>query len=389
MTGQRERFGLVSSVPMQTIICPHCKSEIEISSALQHEVKEQLEKEYKQQIEKARIEEREKIEKKLKEDMEFELKKLEEEKKSKEERIDKLIQDLLDSNKKIEDLQQKDKERELENQKKLQEETQKIAEKIGKEESEKSQLKIAEMQKQLEDTKKALEEAQRKSSQVSQQLQGEVLELELEQLLRQSYPMDEIIAVGKGINGADIRHIVKSPGGVVCGVILWEVKRTKHWDDKWLSKLKDDLRAEAANVPVIVSMDLPKEAKEGMGLKENVWVCAPSLILPLAELLRRNLYDVAKQKHLMSKQTEKADLLYSYVISHEFQQQVERILEIHKDMQDQILKEKAALTRSWKQREEQIEKILLTTATIVGSMQGKIGSGTLQIKGLELLESGE
>lgn len=384
VAGQKTLFCIVS-VDMQQLTCPHCNKVIEISEALQKEVSSQMEKKFQEDLLSATRLVKEKTEKEIAEKMEIQVKDLENEKKQKEERIEKLVSDLLKANELTRDLKQKDSERELELQKKLSEERDKFTEDITKQVSEKAKLKEAELSKKLEDTQKALEEARKKSEQGSQQLQGEVLELALESMLKNAYPMDEIEPVGKGVTGADIRHIVKSQGGAVCGVILWEIKRTKHWEDKWLTKLKDDLRQEGANIPVIVSSELPKEAKDGMGLKENVWICSQALVLPLAELLRKNLYDVAKQKHLMNRQTEKSDLLFSYITGHEFQQQVESILEVYKQMQEQISKEKAVLTKSWKQREEQVEKILITTASIVGSMQGKIGKSSLSIKGLELL----
>jgi Uncharacterized protein conserved in bacteria (DUF2130) len=46
----------------------------------------------------------------------------------------------------------------------------------------------------------------RKLEHGSQQAQGEVLEIQLEELLRGAFPLDQIEAVPKGMNGADIVH---------------------------------------------------------------------------------------------------------------------------------------------------------------------------------------
>jgi hypothetical protein len=273
--------------------------------------------------------------------------------------------------------------------KKLSEEREKLKEEVGKTLKEKSDLEVAEIKKQLEDTKKALEDAQRKAAQKSQQMQGEVLELELENLLRSAFPQDEIEAVGKGVTGADIKHIVKSPKGYVCGTILWESKRTKEWSDKWLHKLKEDLRVEKAMFPVIVSMNLPKEGENGFGLKEGVWVCTPNLVIPLAIILRKNLLDLGYQKAISANRGEKADLLYSYVTSHEFQQQVENVVEVYQEMQTQIVKERAAFEKAWKQREAQAQRILISTSNMIGSMQGVVGASMPPIKGLDLLDEGD
>lgn len=374
---------------MQTILCPSCKEPIEISQAIADQVSEEDRKQQQEAIATAREEERKSAEKKLREEILLKEKDYKNQLREDRERIEKLTQSVLSANTQMRELQKKDEERELENQKKLVGLEQKAKEEATKKAEETMKYEVLEMKKKLEDTQKLLEEAKRKSEQGSQQLQGEVFELDIEQLLRAAFPYDVIEPVGKGISGADIRHIVKSPMGNTCGVILWELKRTKHWDDKWILKLKDDLRNEKAHVPVIVSQQLPLEAKTGLGVKEKVWVCNFSLILPLAELLRTNLYDVARQKASQANSTEKAQLLYSYITSHEFQQQVESMVEVYKSMQEQLVKERVAYEKIWKTREAQITKVLLSTAGIIGSIQGTVGASMPTIKGLELLELGE
>ncbi|HSW97460.1 MAG TPA: DUF2130 domain-containing protein [Candidatus Saccharimonadales bacterium] len=376
---------------MQTILCTNCKQPIEISQAIADQVSEEEKKQQAEAIAKAREEERKNAEKKLREEISLREKDYQNEIKENNERIERLMQDVLKANEAMRELRKKDEEREIENQKKFAEVEQKAKEEALKKAEESMKYEILQMKKQLEDTQKSLEEAKRKSEQVSQQLQGEVLELDIENLLRNAFPHDVIEPVGKGVSGADIRHIVKSPLGNTCGVILWELKRTKHWDDKWIGKLKDDLRNEIANVPVIVSQQLPPEAKTGLGVKEKVWVCNFSLIIPLAELLRTNLYDVARQKASQANSTEKAQLIYNYVTSHEFQQQVESMIETYQAMQEQLTKEKIAFERIWKTREAQIHKVLMNTANVIGSIQGKVGASMPTIKGLEILEldSGE
>ncbi len=371
---------------MQTIICIYCKKPIEISQAIADQISDEEKKHHEEAIAAARLEERKQAEKKLREEIFLKEKNYQNEIRENNERIEKLMQDLLRANGEMRSMRKKDEEREIENQKRFAELEQKTKEEALKKAEEDKKYEILQMKKQLEDTQKALEDARRKSEQVSQQLQGEVLELDIENMLRIAFPLDIIEPVGKGVAGADIRHIVKTPLGNICGVILWELKRTKHWDDKWIMKLKDDVRNETANVPVIVSQQLPSEAKTGLGIKEKVWICNFALVLPLAELLRTNLYDVARQKAAQANSTDKAQLLYTYLTSHEFQQQVESMVEVYRLMQEQLLKEKVAYERIWKTREAQIHKVLMNTANIVGSIQGKIGTSMPTIKGLEILE---
>ena len=231
----------------------------------------------------------------------------------------------------------------------------------------------------------------RKAQQGSQQTQGEVMELDLEELLADAFSNDEILPVGKGVRGADIKQVVRSPKGYICGVILWEIKRTKAWSDGWVTKLKEDLRAEKANVPVIVSIETPKEAESGMGVKDGVWVVKYPLVLALGSLLRKSLLDVGYEKAVSLNRGKKADILYEYVTGHEFRQQVEALAESYHEMQEQLEKERIAMQRQWKAREMHIRKMIGATAEMYGSMQGLVGSSMPQVKGLEMmeLESGE
>lgn len=374
---------------MNDILCPNCGKKVEISQAIKHQIQEDIlakaESKHKEELEKIKNDIEQKAERKVKEELELKFKDSANELIESKEQNRLLREQLLEITKQLRLLKQKDDERELEMQKKLSLEREKIQEEVVKIEKEKSSLELAEIRKQLDDTKKALEDAQRKSMQKSQQLQGEVLELELEKILRDAFPHDDTEAIAKGVSGADIRQIVKSPKGTICGTILWESKRTKEWSDKWLAKLKEDLRSQKANIPIIVSMVLPKEARDGFGIKEGVWICSHQLVLPIATVLRKNLLDVGYQKAVSANRGEKADLLYNYVTSHEFQQQVERIVEAYKEMKDQITKERISFERSWKQREAQAERIIMSAANIVGNMQGRVGASMPQIKGLDLL----
>lgn len=106
--------------------------------------------------------------------------------------------------------------------------------------------KEAKLLKQISDAQKANADLQRKLEQGSQQLQGEVLELELEEHLKSSFPFDEITPVAKGANGADVLQAVTTRAGAKCGQIIWETKNAKNWANSWTQKLKDDQQAAGA-----------------------------------------------------------------------------------------------------------------------------------------------
>ncbi len=266
---------------------------------------------------------------------------------------------------------------------------QRIREEAMRAAEERNHLEIAKRDKTIADMSKALDEATRKANQGSQQLQGEILELDIESLLRESFRDDEVEPVGKGVRGPDICHVVRSRAGSHCGVILWEIKNTKHWTDSWISKLKDDLRNAKAKVAVIVTDTMPKHITQDIGHIDGIWVCRPHLAVVLGTLLRNGLIEVARQRDLQEDISGKAAMLYQFVISSEFAQQVEAMIETYQEMKAQIGKERVAYEKLWKQREAQTQRLLFGTANIIGSMQGYIGQASMPaIKGLELIEIG-
>jgi hypothetical protein len=390
---------------VNTVTCKTCGSQIEIGSALQGQIEEQIRKSVHEQhlgeLEKvkaaAALEAKEQVDaqvaalqKKAEAKQALTIKQLQEEAASEKEankelrdKLSELMQELRTERKAKENAQ-------LEMEKKLTEGQAAIREAALKEADEKQRLNLAARDKTITDLQKALEEAQRKAAQGSQQLQGEIMELDLEAALGNAFHDDDIEPVAKGVRGGDIKHIVKSPRGTICGVMLWEIKRTKNWTDSWIPKLKEDLRNEKANIPIIVSEVMPKQISEDMGLLHGVWICKPHLTIILGTLLRKSLLDVGLQKALAENRGTKAEALFNFVTSHEFVQQVESMVETYQEMAAQITKEKVAFQKIWAQREAQASGLLLNTANIIGSMQGHVGHGAMpKIKGLELLESGE
>lgn len=278
----------------------------------------------------------------------------------------------------------------IEAQKKIAAEEGRIREAATREADERQRLNMAAKDKTIGDMQKAMDDMQRKAAQGSQQLQGEIMELDFESSLTDAFRDDLIEPVAKGVRGGDIRQVVRSPRGKVCGVILWEIKRTKNWTDSWTGKLKEDLRNEKANLPVIVTEAMPKAATENIALVDGVWVCQPPLAIMLGTLLRKSLIDVGRQRAIGENRTTSAEALYGFVTSHEFVQQIEVMVETYQEMTMQVTKERVAYEKLWALREKQANRLMMGTANIIGSMQGQIGAASMpRIKGLELLDAGD
>ena len=256
-------------------------------------------------------------------------------------------------------------------------------EQAKKEAEEALKLKVMEAEQTIASMQKQIEDLKRKAEQGSQQLQGEVQELELEALLSAKFPRDTIQPVPKGEHGGDVLQIVLGPTGQPCGTILWETKRTKNWSDGWLTKLRDDQRSAKAEIAVIVSQTLPKSV-EAFGLIDHVWITDPRSVVPVAVALRQMLVEVASARQASEGQQTKTEMIYQYLTGPRFRQRLEAIVEAFSSMQEDLDKEKRAITKQWAKREEQIDRVMQATVGMYGDLQGIAGKTLQEIEGLEL-----
>jgi len=418
---------------MATLIkCPSCSFEFPLEDALNDELKENIEKE-KQQLrqqmldykknkeEELRRKEEEFVRIRQQQDELFQ-KKLEEELRKRnreveeslrkniaadyENRLRLLQESASDSEEKLKEARKKEleflqREQELKSkeanlelnvQRKLLEEREKIKQVLQKEEQERIDLKeqeyqmrMRELEKQLDDQKKLAEEMRRKAEQGSMQLQGEVQELLLEEILKTTFPFDEITEVGKGVRGADCIQTVRNQFGNEAGKIIYESKRTKDFSHDWIEKLKADMRSLGTDVAVIVTQALPKDM-DRFGEKNGVYICTFAEIRSVALLLRNAILKIADAKRSQENKGDKMVMLYDYLISNEFGEQWKAIREGFMSMKLSIQKERDAMEKLWKAREKQLEKVLLNAAHIKGSVEGIAGADAVN---LNLLDEGD
>lgn len=244
--------------------------------------------------------------------------------------------------------------------------------------------KVTEKETQIAGMQRQIEELRRKAAQGSEQLQGETLELEIEAALRHQFPNDLIEPVPKGELGGDILQRVRSANGQLCGTLLWEIKRTKAWSDRWLAKLRDDQRAAQADVALLVSTTLPKGI-ETFGPIDTVWVTAPRFAMPLAIALRQSLIDIAISHQASDGQRTKMELMYQYLTGPRFRHRIEAIVEKFTDMQTDLDRERKAMTRMWAKREQQLNAVINDSAGFYGDLQGIVGRAMPEIESFDLL----
>lgn len=406
-----------------SIQCPNCGTPIDVNDVLKHQLEDSIRKEFQQ---KATIQNRE-IELK---NEQFEKAKAEFEAKKKQE--NELFAERLDRERKIAEkeiseklkvkLEEENKDRLLLMEKELSEKSDKIRElnkmqgeiaklqreklemkeaieaeaqkqlnatlvlerdKIRKQEEEKNELKIKEYQKQSDDQKKLIEEMKRKQEQGSMQLQGEVMELAIEEWLANNFPLDSIDEVKKGANGADCLQIVNTRELQNCGSIYYESKRTKAFQPSWIEKFKNDIRTKRANIGVLVTEVMPA-GMERMGMRDGIWICTYEEFKGLSAVLRQSLIQVSQAVQAQENKGDKMSMLYDFLTSNEFRLQIEGIVEGFTQMQGDLDAEKRAMQRIWKQREKQIEKVVHNTLGMYGSIRGIAGNAVQTVRALEL-----
>jgi len=364
---------------MDTIICKHCGREIEITEALLHQVEDRVKKEVSKDIEKqvdaARVEAQQKAKSEFEEQNKEVVEKL---KRQNEEFREQEIK-LLEEKRKLEE---KEKQMTLENARKLDQERKIIEEKVVREEEEKYRFKDKEKETQIDNLKRMLDDAQRKASGVSQQVQGEVLEVDLEEQLQLAFPTDSIEPIAKGVKGGDIVQVVKNSMGKIAGSILWETKRAK-WTPAWLAKLREDTRKVGATSAILVTEDLPKEIKS-FGFVEIVLVTSYPFAITLAQLVRRGIMQTAAAKSAAENKDETLEMVYQYLQSDAFHHRIEGYVESISTMRIDLDSEKRSMERIWKRREMQIVKAESSIFKLAGELEGIMGPAFPTIKQLSL-----
>jgi len=283
-----------------------------------------------------------------------------------------------------------DKERELEVtiEQRVSANTSMILKKAKQDAEDQLRLKLIEKDQLIQSMRKQVEEMQRKAEQGSQQAQGDVMELELESLLRGRFDSDTISRVQKGEFGGDVMQRVASPTGLNCGTILWESKRTRNWSDGWLTKLRGDQRRAKVDIAVIVSHALPENVTT-FALIDGVYVVSPECALPVATVLRERLIKVGCTRRAAEGKETSAGRIYEYLTGSAFRQRLQGIVEAFTSMQEDLAAEKRAIHKQWAKREAHLDRMMISTVGMYGDLQGIAGKGLQEIEGLELHENAD
>jgi len=383
-----------------TIVCPKCKNEIKLTESLAAPMIDAVRRDYETRIKQTELETASRLAE--------ETKRIEVEAGAKARQamasdLDRQKQDAADLRKLLQEREGKlaeaqkqqaemlRKERELDDarreldltvEKRVQSDIGAARDRAKRDAEEEMKLKVLEKEHTITAMQNQIEDLKRRAEQGSQQLQGEVQELELETTLKARFPQDAIAPVGKGEYGADISQRVTGPFGQSCGTIVWESKRTKHWNDEWLPKLRTDQRAAKAEIAVIVSQALPKDI-DTFDLIDGVYVTHPRTALAVAMTLRQSLVELAAARQSSEGQQTKMEMVYGYLTGPRFRQRVQAIVEAFTSMKDDLDRERKAITKQWAKRDEQIDRVMTATVGMYGDLQGIAGKTLQEIEGME------
>ena len=403
-----------------TVTCPECSSEFQIDQVLSAQLDEQIrgqlqsefakkerelvkqkqqlsqqqeqvaakEAELAEQVKQAVLKERETLAAKAKVEAQqavaVEIKERDERLKSAEKQVKDFQQQELELRKQKRQLQEQAEKQELELERRMDEERKKVRDSAMKQADEQFRLKHAESEHVIDALRKQIDELKRKAEQGSQQIQGEVQEIALENLLAEAFPSDVIDPVAKGVRGADVIQHVFDGQGRQCGSILWESKRTKTWSDKWLGKAIDDQQDAKTSIACIVSSALP-EGISYFGELNGVWIASWPCARSAALALRRVIIETSLAKRAADGQHGKMELVYDYLSGTEFRNRIRGLVEPYIEMQADLESEKRAYNKHWNKRQKQLDRAISSTTGLYGDLQGIIGNGMQEIEGMDCL----
>ncbi len=412
-----------SNIMNPTIICPRCQAEIALTDAIAAPLREEMAAEFERKrkaqeealarniealkeqqkaleqaradfdaelarklaAEKAVLEQR--LMNKARADLAGELNDLKASLAEREKKLAEAEKAELDLRHKQRDLELRQKSLELEIARKLDAERTRIQEEATRHAVEEQHLRLSEKEKLITDLQKQIDTLKQKAEQGSQQLQGEVLELELEELLKSRFPHDDIQSVAKGVRGADVLQTVRLSNGQACGAIVWEAKRTRNWAPAWIGKLKEDQRSLQAEAAILLTQAMPSGCAH-FAQQDGVWITDYACAMGLASALRQGLIGIAMSHSAETNKNEKMEVLYSYLTSTAFRQQVETIVESFATLKQDLDAEKRAMQKIWAKREKQLDHVLLGTSQLYGGLQGIVGQNALpEIERLQLPEN--
>jgi hypothetical protein len=240
---------------------------------------------------------------------------------------------------------------------------------------EKDAAVLAERTKAFEDQQRLqakLQDLQRQLEKKSAHELGEGSEVDLYEQLKAAFEGDRIARVGKGVNGADVIHEVVH-NGRVCGKIVYDAKNRNAWQNEFVTKLRADKIAQAADHAILSSNKFPKDTAH-VHYQDGVIVAAPARVLAVVRLLRDQVVRMHELRVSKEGREQKSLALYAFITSEHCRQLLDQVDTQASRMLDLDSKEQEAHRRLWDQRRKLIDAVQRARGDLVFEIDRIIGT---------------
>jgi hypothetical protein len=240
---------------------------------------------------------------------------------------------------------------------------------------EKDAAVLAERTKAFEDQQKLqakLQDLQRQLEKKSAHELGQGSEIDLYEQLKAAFEGDRIQRVGKGVNGADVIHEVIH-NGRVCGKIVYDAKNRNAWQNEFVSKLRADKIAQAADHAILSSNKFPKDTAH-VHYHDGVIVAQPARVVAIVHLLRDQIVRMHELRISKEGREQKSVELYAFIISEHCKSLLDQVETQTGRMLELESKEQEAHRRLWDARKKLINSVQKARSDLVFEIDRIIGT---------------
>jgi hypothetical protein len=240
---------------------------------------------------------------------------------------------------------------------------------------EKDAAVLAERTKAFEDQQKLqakLQDLQRQLEKKSAHELGEGSEIDLYEQLKSAFDGDRIQRVGKGVNGADVIHEVIH-NGKVCGKIVYDAKNRNAWQNEFVSKLRADKIAQAADHAILSSNKFPKDTAH-VHYQDGVIVAQPARVVAIVHLLRDQIVRMHELRISKEGREQKSVELYAFITSEHCKSLLDQVETQTGRMLELESKEQEAHRRLWDARKKLINSVQKARSDLVFEIDRIIGT---------------
>lgn len=239
------------------------------------------------------------------------------------------------------------------------------------------ELQIGALLLEAERQNKIIKTLQEQASTKSGELEGEVLELAVENQLQNLHPRDNISEVKRGNYGADIEQSVLTNTGSVAGKIIWECKKHKKWQNSWLNTIRKNALEFNADTMVIVTTTMPK-GMETFGKVDDVFICKYSEVPVVSQLLNHAVLKAHREnqrgEHMMSIH----ERVSEYISGPEFAMVMRVVIKAYEDFEDDLRKEEQYMKTRWKARRGYLSEVIDSITSLAGKLE-YLGAGHFEV----------